>query len=74
MSWGELPAKVSGHPDLHRDASTGAIVNTDKQAFEAYKRQRQLSLQSTTNAEDLQSLRQEMDEIKGLLKDVLSKL
>ena len=74
MSWGELPAKVSGHPDLHRDASTGAIVNTDKQAFEAYKRQRQLSLQSTTNAEDLQSLRQEMDEIKGLLKEVLSKL
>jgi hypothetical protein len=74
MSWGELPAKVSGHPDLHRDTSTGAIVNTDKQAFEAYKRQRQLSLQSTTNAEDLQSLRQEMDEIKGLLKEVLSKL
>jgi len=74
MSWGELPTKVSGHPDLHRDASTGAIVNTDKQAFEAYKRQRQLSLQSTTNAEDLQSLRQEMDEIKGLLKEVLSKL
>ena len=74
MSWGELPTKVSGHPDLHRDESTGAIVNTDKQAFEAYKRQRQLSLQSTTNAEDLQTLRQEMDEIKGLLNEVLSKL
>ena len=75
MSWGELTGtKVSGHPDLHRDASTGTIVNSDRKAFEAYKRQRAIALQSTSNAEDLQSLRQEMDEIKGLLKEVLSKL
>ena len=74
MSWGDLPTKVTGHPNLHRDTATGAIVNNDKNSFEAYKRQRDLSLQSTTNAEDLKNLRQEMDEIKGLLKDVLSKL
>ena len=66
--------KVTGHPNLNKDSLTGAVVNTDKNAFEAYKRQRALALQSTSNAEDLQSLRQEMDEIKGLLKEVLSKL
>ena len=66
--------KVTGHPELSKDSVTGAVINTDKQAFEAYRRQRDLSLQSTTNAEDLKNLRQEMDEIKGLLKEVLSKL
>tara|TARA_B100000287_G_scaffold150861_1_gene142714 strand:- start:1842 stop:2045 length:204 start_codon:yes stop_codon:yes gene_type:complete len=66
--------KISGHPNLSKDSITGAVVNTDKGAFEAYKRQRALALQSTTNAEDLQNLKQEMNEIKGLLKEVLSKL
>tara|TARA_B100000131_G_scaffold94855_1_gene91797 strand:+ start:8423 stop:8626 length:204 start_codon:yes stop_codon:yes gene_type:complete len=66
--------KVTGHPELSKDSVTGAVINTDKQAFEAYRRQRSLALQSTTNAEDLKNLKQEMDEIKGLLKEVLSKL
>ena len=66
--------KITGHPNLNKDSLTGAVVNTDKNAFEAYKRQRALALQSTTNAEDLVHLRQEIDEMKALLKEVLSKL
>ena len=66
--------KVTGHPNLNKDSLTGAVVNTDKNAFEAYKRQRALALQSTTNAEDLTPLKQEIDEMKALLKEVLSKL
>tara|TARA_B100000579_G_scaffold133607_1_gene108057 strand:- start:19810 stop:20013 length:204 start_codon:yes stop_codon:yes gene_type:complete len=66
--------KVTGHPNLNKDSLTGAVVNTDKNAFEAYKRQRALALQSTTNAEDLVHLKQEITEMKALLKEVLSKL
>ena len=66
--------KISGHPNLTKDSMTGAVVNTDKNAFEAYKRQRALALQSSTNAEDLVHLKQEIDEMKALLKEVLSKL
>ena len=66
--------KITGHPNLNKDSLTGAVVNTDKNAFEAYKRQRALALQSTTNAEDLVHLKQEIDEMKALLKEVLSKL
>jgi|TARA_B100000214_G_scaffold215619_1_gene156648 hypothetical protein len=66
--------KISGHPNLNKDSMTGAVVNTDKNAFEAYKRQRALALQSSTNAEDLVHLKQEIDEMKALLKEVLSKL
>ena len=66
--------KVTGHPNLNKDSLTGAVVNTDKNAFEAYKRQRALALQSSTNAEDLVHLKQEIDEMKALLKEVLSKL
>ena len=66
--------KVTGHPNLNKDSLTGAVVITDKNAFEAYKRQRALALQSTTNAEDLVHLKQEIDEMKALLKEVLSKL
>ena len=66
--------KITGHPNLNKDSLTGAVVNTDKNAFEAYKRQRAIALQSTTNAEDLVHLSQEIDEMKALLKEVLSKL
>tara|TARA_B100000131_G_scaffold262536_1_gene258974 strand:- start:327 stop:530 length:204 start_codon:yes stop_codon:yes gene_type:complete len=66
--------KISGHPNLNKDSMTGAVVNTDKNAFEAYKRQRALALQSSTNAEDLVHLKQEINEMKALLKEVLSKL
>tara|TARA_B100000287_G_scaffold150860_1_gene142699 strand:- start:2155 stop:2358 length:204 start_codon:yes stop_codon:yes gene_type:complete len=66
--------KVIGHPDFRKDEVTGAIVNSDKSAFEAYKRQRALAMKSLSTAEELNNLKQEMNEIKSLLKEVLSKL
>ena len=64
---------VQGHRDFHRD-STGAIINHDKSSFEAYKKQKELAYKSINNDTEIQHLKQEVAEIKGLLKELISKL
>ena len=64
---------VQGHGDFHRD-STGAIINHDKSSFEAYKKQKELAYKSINNDTEIQHLKQEVAEIKGLLKELISKL
>jgi predicted transcriptional regulator len=57
--------KVEGHENLYRDASTGAIVNTDKPAPKSF------STQFSNAMEEINTLKNEMSEIKTLLKQLL---
>jgi hypothetical protein len=60
--------KVENEDNLYRDFNTGAIINTDKSAFERYKR----SKQKYNNLElEVTSLKSELSEIKLLLKELL---
>jgi hypothetical protein len=54
--------KVEGHENLYRDALTGAIVNTDKPAPKNF------SSQFSNAIDDINSLKNEISEIKSLLK------
>ena len=57
--------KVEGHPHLYRDPKTGAIINNDDQGYTQYIN----SLKSRKKQKDeIQKLRNELDEIKSLLK------
>jgi|TARA_R100000353_G_scaffold146871_1_gene105509 hypothetical protein len=57
--------KVEGHPHLYRDPSTGAIINNDDQGYAQYVK----SLESRKKQKDeIEKLRNELDEIKSLLK------
>lgn len=61
--------RVEGHSNLFRDEDTGAIVNTDNNAYNQYlnsldSRQRQ--------KQEIANLKSEIDEIKSLLKEFLN--
>ena len=52
--------QVEGRSDLFRDTDSGAIVNTDRSAFLAYKAKKQQRLNEMGRIEKLQN---EIDEI-----------
>ena len=63
--------QVEGRSDLFRDTDSGAIVNTDRSAYLAYKTKQQQRLNEKGRIEKLQN---EIDEIKSLLYKVIDKL
>lgn len=69
--------KVEGHPDLVRDVSTGAIVNNNetdyKQYMESYKKRQNQKSKIDSIESDLYEMKGELDEIKSLLRQLISK-
>ena len=63
--------QVEGRSDLFRDTDSGAIVNTDRSAYLAYKTKKQQRLNEMGRIDKLQN---EIDEIKSLLYKVIDKL
>ena len=63
--------KVSGHDGLVRDNVTGAIINTDKSAFEKAKKLRLSSSSFNQLHQDVQLLKDELSDIKNLLRELL---
>ena len=67
---------VKGHVDLLRSSETGAIVNTNDLDYEKYVSRRDAKKaqvqQSQTMEQDLATLKNEMNEIKSLLKELVS--
>lgn len=59
--------KVEGHENLYRDPQTGAIVNSDK------PQKNQLKQHLLSTEEDLNSLKEEIKEIKLLLLELTKK-
>lgn len=68
-------AKVQGHDSLVRDMSSHAIVSTDDNAFNAYQRKRLLEKKQKQlveqQAQEIASLKSDMEEIKQMLSQVL---
>ena len=69
--------KVEGHPDLVRDSSSKAIVNKNIDEYKAYmmaNKMRASEKDRINNIEsDLSSLKDEINEIKYLLKELVSR-
>ena len=63
---------VEGHADLVRDNSTGAILNNDTSQYNQYLSQRAKRKQGTERIDnmetDLKSLKDDINEIKSLLR------
>ena len=62
--------RVEGHPNLYRDERTGAIINTDTQAYENYVNA--LS-QKENEKKEIMEMKNEIQEIKSLLKQLVNK-
>ena len=63
-----------------RDLHSKALINTDRVALENHRKKRQMEIQQArkwqqmeTKVEELNNLRNEILEIKGLLQEVLNK-
>ena len=62
--------KVKGHPNLYRDEKTGAIINYDEISYNQYVN----SLNSREfQKKEIINLKNELSEIKLLLKQLLEK-
>ena len=64
-------ASVEGHSNLARDEESSAIVNTD---IEQWKLAKQRKLRFQNQANEINSLKNEVGQIKKLLHDILGKL
>ena len=67
---------VEGNNDLVRDPKTDQIINTNTSAYEQYisqRKKRKLEKEKSLSVEeDLASLKNEMNEIKSLLKELVN--
>ena len=62
--------KVDGHPNLYRDKKTGAIVNHNASDYT----RRLKSISSFENQKnEIDRMREDIDELKDLLKTLLKK-
>ena len=60
---------VEGHKNLYRDEDSGAIVNTDSSGYKQYM---QMKAARLTQREELDKMREDIDEIKFLLKQIIN--
>jgi hypothetical protein len=62
--------RVDGHKNLYRDEKSGAIVNCDTTSYNQYVN----SLQhKEMQRQELDRMKNDIDEIKSLLKELLNK-
>ena len=59
--------KVDGHSNLYRDPKTGAVINSNRNDYENYMKAK-ANRDGMVN--EINTLRQELDEIKQLLKKI----
>jgi hypothetical protein len=69
--------KVEGHESLVRDVTSNAIVNTSKNEYQLYmnriRSREQQSDEIRNTIKEINLLKQELFEIKSLLKEVIKK-
>ena len=70
--------KVKGHDGLVRDISNGAIINTSNAEYERYMKQKKAAQERTTqldqvskHTEDINNLKNELQEIKSMILQLL---
>ena len=67
--------KVEGHNNLLRDSKTGAIINNDKSGFSSYMMNKKIkdeeSIRIQNYERDLANIRDEISELKALVKEAL---
>ena len=62
--------KVEGHANLVRDEESHALINTDVKQYRLTMKRRQML---RTQKDEINSLKNDMSEIKTLLKELINK-
>ncbi len=70
--------KIEGYPDLVKDGTTGAVLSNNDSAYNAVKRRhksKQLEKDQMQKQEkDINSMKDELSEIKTMMKTLMEKL
>jgi hypothetical protein len=66
-------AKVEDNPELERDLSTNAIINTSMTAYQIRLNQIEKAKLDVQQTEDIVQLKKDVEEIKTLLQEIASK-
>ena len=68
--------KVEGHGELYRDSTTNSLVNRNTPDYNRYMSQKKTKNEETekvdTMEQDLTNLKNEINEIKSLLKELVN--
>jgi hypothetical protein len=67
-------AKVKENPDLVRDMENQAILNTNVDALLAYKKRRQKEREISESLTDINTMKQDINELKTLMQRILDKI
>jgi hypothetical protein len=67
-------AKVKENPELIRDMNSKAVLNTNLTALQAYKKKREKQQEIQSAVDDINNLRQEVNELKTLMQRILDKI
>lgn len=66
--------KVEGDSSFVKDTKSKAVLNVNNSALEAYKKQRAVLSKASTASDEINNLKEEVQEIKEMLKQLLSKV
>ena len=65
-------SKIHGHENLIRDMRTGAVLNTDKNVLLKEQAKQRAAAKEVARDHKINSIEQELAEIKDLLKKLIS--
>jgi hypothetical protein len=68
-----MKLKVVDYPGLVRDSKSKAIINIDSDAYKEYQNKKLLQNKVINITDEINELKQSMDEIKGLLSQILQR-
>ena len=64
--------RVDGYNGIYKDSDTGVIVNRGSSDRERYKLAKEHAMKNMESREEIKDLKKELDEIKTLLKKLVS--
>tara|TARA_R110000824_G_scaffold102759_3_gene244552 strand:+ start:2426 stop:2629 length:204 start_codon:yes stop_codon:yes gene_type:complete len=65
--------KVKDYPNLVRDPNSKAIINADQSAYREYKQKNIVKDRLATMDNEINTIKESVDEIKNLLKQLVQK-
>ena len=65
--------KVAGYDGLYKDDDCGVIVNRDQSERDRYRMAKRQAVMNLESQKEISNLKEEMSEIKDLLKQLLKK-
>ena len=72
-----MTQKVESHPELARDEYSKAVTNVDNDAYAKYMRaataRKERNITLRNNTEEINNLKEDMLEIKDMLRQLISK-